>query len=175
MHSTAYCCCPRTCGYPSDSTQAELMLACSAVSEQSLAGSPYRRCRLTTSPPPPGPAASAAGPGAARPGQCAGAGWSPPPSPPPAASEAGAGATRPGPCAWCWSDPATVTAPGCRCWLGPVPPARTSLSRVAGWVLTADRTALSGRRAVRHWLLSGCQLGCSLVCWFASAHCLCGS
>ncbi len=47
-----------------------------------------------------------------------------------------------------------------------VPPARTSLSRVADWVLTADRTraALSGRRAVRHRLLSGRQLGCSLVC-----------
>jgi hypothetical protein len=41
---------------------------------------------------------------------------------------------------------------------------RTSLSRVAGWVLTADRTALSGRQAVRHRLLSERQLGCSLVC-----------
>jgi hypothetical protein len=170
MHSTARC-----CGYPLDSTRAERMLARGAVSKRLVAGSPYRRCRPTTSPPPPGPAAFSAGPGAARPGQCAGAGWSPPPSPPPAAAEAGAGATRPGLCAWCGSDPATVTAPGRRCWPGPVPPARTSLSRVAGWVLTADRTALSGRRAVRHRLLSGRQLGCSLVCWFAGAHCLCGT
>ncbi len=56
----------------------------------------------------------------------------------PGCPAAGSCATRPGLCARCGSKPASVTAPGHRCWPGPVPPARTSPSRVAGWLLTAD-------------------------------------
>jgi hypothetical protein len=51
----------------------------------------------------------------------------------------------PGPvCARCGSEPASVTAPGHSCWLGQVPPARTSPSRLAGWALTADRYRSAG-------------------------------
>jgi hypothetical protein len=129
MHSIA-----RRCGYPLDSTRAMLVLACSAVSERLrlLAGSIYQHRRPTTSPP----------------------------SPPPAAPAAGPGATRLGLCARCGSEPASVTAPGHRSWPGPLPPARTSPSRVAGWVLTERiASALLGRRAVRHRLLSWASAG----------------
>jgi hypothetical protein len=100
MHSTA-----RRCGYSSDSTRAVRVLAIGAGSEQPLEGSIFRRSRPTNSPLSPPPAASAAGPGATRPGLCARSG----------------------------SETASVTALGLRHrpW--------TSPSRVAGWVLTADR------------------------------------
>jgi hypothetical protein len=94
----------RRCWYPSDSSRAVRVLAYGADSERPLAVFSYRRADRRRNP-----------------------------SPLPAALAVGLGATRPGLCARCGPESTSVTAPGHHCWPGPVPPARTSPSRVAGW------------------------------------------
>ncbi len=74
-----------------------------------------------------------------------------PPLPCPAAPVAGTDATRPdsGPGG---SGPASATAPGRRSRLGPAPPARTPLSREAGWS--------NGRPIPCHWAVRQCAGSC---------------